>query len=226
MHKRIHLHKKDMIARYGRDRHINLSSERDAIGAVAREISAESKLLCFDEFHVTDIADAMVMSRFFGELWKEGTILVATSNRHPDDLYESGLNRSYFLPFIDMLKKQCVTVSLTSGTDYRMRAETEVGAYYVPHNSENQKLLYTAFLLSSETENSEVTLKNIPVMMGRWVEVRSLGSSCYITFKDMCEADRGPADYHSICQRYNTVFLEGIRQLSLKVHYLFFISPG
>jgi predicted ATPase len=221
----VHDHKQELIRLYGRDRHIDLSSERDAIAAVARIVAAESRLLCFDEFHVTDIADALIMTRLFSELWAQGTILVATSNRHPDDLYENGLNRSYFMPFIDLLKKQCMTIELNTSKDYRMENVTEANSYFVPLNDQSRKQLHDAFLRSGDASASAAGIKTVPaleklpVMMGRQIEVEGLGDSCFVTFEALCEADRGPADYHAICKRYNCVYLDGIRQLSLKVCY-------
>lgn len=218
IHKRVHEHKKALIDKFGRDRHINLSSERDAIAFVAAQVSAESRLLCFDEFHVTDIADAMIMTKLFGELWRHGTVLVATSNRHPDDLYENGLNRSYFLPFIDLLKNQCTTIALSTSKDYRLEAVKADGAYFLPLNESSKKKLHDACLLSASAVGSaKLELVNVPVMMGRQVQVQAAGRSCLVTFASLCEGDRGPADYHAICSQFDRVYLDGVRQLSLKV---------
>lgn len=220
VHRRVHERKKELIELYGRDRHINLSSERDAISYVAKDISAQSKLLCFDEFHVTDIADAMIMSRLFGELWRNETVLVATSNRHPDHLYENGLNRSYFLPFIETLKMQCATIELNTSKDYRLEAIFEEGSYFVPLTDASRKHLYDSFLRIGASEPGPVScasLVEVPVMMGRRVPVEGFGRCCYVSFRTLCDEDRGPADYHAICSQYDSIFLDGVRQLSLKV---------
>ena len=119
IHQRIHAYKQRLLLQYGREVHINLSSERDAIAAVAHDVADECRLLCFDEFQVTDICDAMMLAKFFGVLWERGTVLVATSNRPPTDLYKDGLNRSYFLPFIDRLQEECVVWDMGTGEDYR-----------------------------------------------------------------------------------------------------------
>ena len=119
IHQRIHAYKQRLLQQYGREVHINLSSERDAIAAVAHDIADECRLLCFDEFQVTDICDAMMLAKFFGVLWERGTVLVATSNRPPTDLYKDGLNRSYFLPFIDRLQDECVVWDMGTSEDYR-----------------------------------------------------------------------------------------------------------
>ena len=90
IHKRMHDHKQFLLKTYGRDVHINMSSERDPIVYIASSISKESRVLCFDEFQVTDVCDALILRRLFNELWKNGVVLVATSNRPPKDLYLNG----------------------------------------------------------------------------------------------------------------------------------------
>ncbi len=93
--------------------------KRDAISQVAESIAKETKLLCFDEFQVTDICDAMILSKLFAVLWSKGTVLIATSNRPPSDLYKDGLNRSYFIPFITQLERECIVKEIASDKDYR-----------------------------------------------------------------------------------------------------------
>jgi predicted ATPase len=149
IHQRIHLYKKKLMAEHGRDVHLNLSSERDAIATVAHDIADECVLLCFDEFQVTDICDAMILTKFFGVLWERGTVLVATSNRPPDELYKDGLNRHYFLPFIDRLTRECVVWDMEAHHDYRQQNVALANAYYTPVNEATTKLLWDDFLSSS-----------------------------------------------------------------------------
>ena len=137
MHKRIHQHKQQLILlRDSRDVHIDISPERDSIRCVARDISSDAKLLCFDEFQVTDICDAMMMSRLFDELWLQGVVLIATSNRPPKDLYLNGLNRHYFLPFIDQLQQHCVVKDIGIAKDYRLDKEQLTDSCFVPNSSD------------------------------------------------------------------------------------------
>jgi protein AFG1 len=108
IHRRIHDLNRELLRRHGRSFHVDTSRDRNPIIQVASRLSDEVTLLCIDEFQVTDIADAMILSQFFGELWRRGVVVVATSNRHPMELYEGGVNREYFLPFIDSLQRYCV----------------------------------------------------------------------------------------------------------------------
>lgn len=197
IHKRIHDFKQDLLRRHGRDVHLNLSSERDAIVQVARKISEEAKLLCFDEFQVTDICDAMILKKFMSELWDCGTVLIATSNRPPSDLYKDGINRMYFMPFIRRLEEECVVCDIQSLKDYRLDAKMNpTPAFYTPLSSESTAQLLEQYLLDGGQYPMQAF--SIPVMMGRkfLVDGGSLKKRvCWIEFKRLCEDDVGAADY-------------------------------
>ena len=126
----------DRIQKHRKARKDGITNEDDPIPPVARQIASEARLLCFDEFSVTDIADAMVLSRLFSSLFAEGVVLVATSNVAPDDLYRDGLNRGLFLPFVDLLKQQTDVVFLDADTDYRMEKLSRIPVYMTPLSPE------------------------------------------------------------------------------------------
>ena len=115
IHKRIHESNKELLRAHGRNFHVDTSRGRNPIIQVAAKLSEEVTLLCVDEFQVTDVADAMMLTQFFGEIWRRGVVVVATSNRRPSELYEGGTNRGYFLPFVDALEKYCVVHRLGGG---------------------------------------------------------------------------------------------------------------
>jgi cell division protein ZapE len=230
IHNRIHLYKKGLLQKYGRDIQLNMSSERDAITQVAESISNDCKLLCFDEFQVTDICDAMILSKLFSVLWSKGTVLIATSNRPPSDLYKDGLNRAYFTPFIKRLERECIVKEMASSKDYRQLNKPLENSYFTPLNDEAKNNLWESFKTHSykyRKLNEELYIPgkqiemNIPVMMGRNVKVTTLhetSTACYVDFKYLCETDRGASDYHAICKHYDTVFLYGIPVLSVLEH--------
>lgn len=223
VHGRIHSYKKELLMKYGRDRHINLSSGRDAIKHIARLIADEAWLLCFDEFQVTDVADALIMTQLFNELWQQGTVLVATSNRPPKDLYKDGLNRSYFLPFIDSLQQWCIVCDISSTVDYRLRHGTLPGlkSYYTPLLPANTERLYKLFLSMTTTTTTGLKPRplQISIMMGRVMDIPMAGNGvCWMTFSDLCEKERGTADYRALCNNFHTLFLDGVPQVSVLKH--------
>jgi len=190
----------------------------DPLPVIGRQIHAESRVLCFDEFQVTDIADAMILQRLMGAFWAAGGVMVATSNREPEKLYEDGLNRELFLPFIAMLKYRCETWALGGEQDYRLAdgEGAERRTVFFTDHAEFQRSLDTA------TKGGELIPYEIPVMMGRKLQVMAVQSAdaegCLLvssTFEQLCEAKLGAADYHALCRRANTIYLSGLRRFRL-----------
>jgi len=202
---------KERIALGGR------ASEEDPIPPVARQMAMEATLLCFDEMQVTDIADAMVLSRLFGEMLDRGVIVVATSNRPPDDLYKDGLNRQLFLPFIERLQADFDVVPLDGPTDYRYDRLKGVQTYYSPVNAETTEKLSEAFfrLTDREVEDRDKVPSEELTVQGRKIFVpKAARGVAVFSFKRLCANPLGSADYLTIARAYHTVIMVAIPKLS------------
>tara|TARA_R110002033_G_scaffold87033_3_gene136988 strand:+ start:1696 stop:2838 length:1143 start_codon:yes stop_codon:yes gene_type:complete len=184
----------------------------DPIAPAAKRIASGASLLCFDEFQVTQIADAMILSRLFEALFDEGVTVVATSNRHPDDLYTDGINRPLFLPFVDILKANCDVFELSSDRDYRLDRLSEAPVWYAPLGPEADAALDKAWhRLTLGATPQHCTLK----VKGRKLEVsREAAGTARFTFEELCARPLGARDYHTIGAHFHTVFLENIPLLS------------
>lgn len=200
VHDRIHAHRQKL--KNGETR------QADPIPPVAASILAEARLLCFDEFSVTDIADAMILSRLFAELFAKGCVVVATSNVEPDNLYRDGLNRGLFLPFIRLLKAHTDTVSLDSETDYRLEKSDTLPVWSFPLGLDADANIERAW--RHETLGQEAKPEMLS-FRGRTIQVSAaVGRCARFTFSDLCEAPLGAADYLAILRRFDTLFLEHI----------------
>lgn len=177
---------------------------------VAKALAAQAKLICFDEFQVTQIADAMILAGLFEDLFKRGVTVVATSNRHPDALYKDGLNRHLFLPFIDMLKARTEVFELASERDYRLERLTEAPVWYA--GPEGAKALDHAFerlTLGAIPQSCALTVK------GRKLNVtREAAGVARFTFDELCAQPLWAEDYRAIAATFHTVLLENIPVLS------------
>ncbi|GJE29353.1 cell division protein ZapE [Methylobacterium organophilum] len=180
----------------------------DPIPPVAEAMAAEASLLCFDEFTVTDIADAMILGRLFGALFKHGVTVVATSNVEPDRLYEGGLNRALFLPFVKELKSRVEIVRLDSRTDFRLEKLGGASVYHVPADAAAEAALDKAFkALTGRTRGNPTTLK----VKGREVAVpEEAAGVARFGFADLCAKPLGASDYMAIAGAFHTVILAGI----------------
>ena len=183
----------------------------DPIAPVAKQIASEANLLCFDEFQVTQIADAMVLARLFDALFERAVTVVATSNRHPDDLYKDGINRPLFLPFIDHLKTHCRILELASDRDYRLDRLIEAPVWYAPLGPEAETALEAAWdrlTLGAEPQHCVLTVK------GRKLDVpREAAGVAWFSFEELCARPLGSRDYLAIAANFNTVILSGIPKL-------------
>lgn len=202
--KRIHFHDFMLNVHSRLQRHKGVA---DPLEVVAGEISDEAILLCLDEFMVTDVADALILNRLFGHLFSNGVILVATSNRAPDKLYEGGLQRDLFLPFISTLKERCVPHEIGSATDYRKLTSAERGFYFIGKDSSSFLKQKFQQLIGKSTAGPQ----EVEVVMGRILQVPSGANGCaYFPFEELCDKPLGAADYFGLFKKFHTLALEGI----------------
>ncbi|MDK1493378.1 cell division protein ZapE [Sinorhizobium sp. 7-81] len=187
------------------------TKQADPIPPVASELFGEARLLCFDEFSVTDIADAMILARLFGELFVKGCVLVATSNVEPTDLYRDGLNRGLFLPFIDLLKANAEIISLDTETDYRLQKTDGNPVWLSPLGPEAEAAMDRAWY--RETGGAPEAPAEIS-RKGRKIHVPSAsGRSARFAFADLCAQPLGAADYLAILAQYSTIFVDHVPHL-------------
>jgi cell division protein ZapE len=186
----------------------NGQKSADPIVAVAAGIAGETKLLCLDEFMVTDITDAMILSRLFTELFKRGLVLVATSNSPPEELYKNGLNRALFLPFVDLLRKKADVVHLAALKDYRLEKLEEAPVYVTPLGPEAKAALDRVWHRLTGTDRGRPT--GLP-LKGREIAVpeAELGVARF-SFADLCQKPLGAGDFLKIARSFHTVLVDGI----------------
>ena len=190
--------------------------EEDPIPTIAEALADEAMVLCFDEFTVTDIADAMILGRLFEAMFKEGVIVIATSNVEPKNLYTNGLNRKIFLPFIELLTQNVDIFNLDARTDFRLEKLDQAPVYYSPLNLKTKKAMDETWLrLTGTTELSPETLE----LKGRKLEIpQTANGVARVSFKMLCLEPRSAADYLAIARNYHTIFLEDVPVMQREDH--------
>ncbi|WP_050786175.1 cell division protein ZapE [Ahrensia sp. R2A130] len=207
--KRVHFHAfmQDVHARiheWRQGQKKKQSGTGDPIVPLAVEIAEEAHLLCFDEFTVTDVADAMILARLFTGLFERGVTVVATSNVDPDLLYKDGLNRSFFLPFIDVVKDRMHVVELASDTDHRMEKLINTDVYFVDDRAGFDALWAD---MRGEKPEGEAEIE----LRGRKLSVdKAAGGVARMGFDALCRAPLGAGDYLALAERFHTLFIDGI----------------
>ena len=200
------------------DVHARIHAERQKVGVddpilpVARALAEDARLLCFDEFQVTDVADAMILGRLFDRLFAEGVTIVATSNTPPDRLYEGGLNRQLFTPFIEEIKQRLDVVELNGPTDYRLQRFSGVKVYLTPLGADADAAMDAAWArLTDGKAGKPCSL----AVLGRQVAVpRQARGVAQFDFADLCEQPLAAADYLAVAQEFHTVLLDHIPLLT------------
>jgi cell division protein ZapE len=188
-----------------------LSGQEDPLEAIATEIARELRLLAFDEFHVGDIADAMILARLLELLIDKGVVLVMTSNYRPDDLYPNGLQRARFLPAIEVLKRDLDVVQLSGGTDHRRRLLDAMPVYYTPIDAEADAHLATFFeAMTKATYSADGAIE----VGGRSLAYRRRAKGVvWFHFAELFEKPRSQVDYLEIASSYHTVLISGVRRM-------------
>ncbi|QEY23248.1 cell division protein ZapE [Neisseria animalis] len=189
-----------------------LKSEANPLKAVALEISNETRVLCFDEFHVSDIADAMILGRLLENLLNEGVVVVATSNYAPSELYPQGQNRSSFLPTIALIEASLTVLNVDGGEDYRLRTLKPAEIFFVPNSEENEQKL--AALFKDMSGLSELN-PGISIIHGREIPHKANAErAVWFDFRALCFGPRSQADYLHLAEHYEIVFVSGLERLT------------
>lgn len=192
------------------------TGNHDPIASVASDIAENVSILCFDEFAVTDIADAMILGRLFDALFRKGVSVIATSNVKPENLYKDGLNREIFLPFIDLLLQHLEVVELDARTDFRLEKLNQAPVYYSPLGKNTSKAMNDTWLRLTGVKKG--TPESLLVKSRQWQIPETSGGVVRLTFADLCESPRSAADYLALSRRFHTVFIEGIPVMDRKNH--------
>ena len=191
-----------------------LKHEEDPLAAVAAGIARRWRLVCFDEFHVSDIADAMILGRLLSALFDHGVVFVMTSNYPPDGLWPNGLQRERFLPAIALLKAWLDVLEVDAGVDYRLRALEQVRTYHTPLGAEADAALAAAFekMRSGPDEPTKLTIE------GRTLLARKVaGSAIWFDFAALCDGPRSQRDYLELARSYAVMFLADVPQLTVEM---------
>src|SRR5450755_3539089 len=212
--RRVHFHEfmadvHDRVREFRLQRKLGeVMSNDDPIRLAAAAIAEETWLLCFDEFHVTDIADAMILGRLFTRLFELGVVMVATSNLAPGELYKDGLNRALFLPFLALLQRHCEVVRLEARIDFRLEKLTGMATWYVPANAKADAALDNAWRrLAGEHAGSPHEL----VVKGHIVRVpKAAMGVARFSFDDLCAQPLAATDYLKIAHEFHTIVLDRI----------------
>ena len=183
-----------------------LTGQAEPLAGVAREVAKEAKLLCLDEFHITDITDAMLMRKLLEGLMNEGVVVLTTSNFEPDSLYLHGLQRNQFMPAIDLIKQNFDVVNVDGGIDYRLRELEKAGVYHVGVDADQRMAdEFTAIARHEASSGAvlEIEGRDIPVR-------RDARDVVWFDFSALCDGPRGKPDYIELSRRYHTVLVSGV----------------
>ncbi|HLV49014.1 MAG TPA: cell division protein ZapE [Aliidiomarina sp.] len=191
-----------------------LKGRSDPLSVVAEQLASEARVICFDEFFVLDIADAMILGTLLQELFKRGVVLVATSNIVPDDLYKNGLQRARFLPAIELINNNCEVVNVDSGIDYRLRTLEKAEIYHWPLDETADQNLLGYF--RDLTGDGEPKIGPVALNINqRTIHARMAADDVVLfDFSEICEGPRSPYDYIEIAQQYQAVLISNVKVMN------------
>lgn len=208
---RLHFHE------FMRDIHRQLDEQKDVedpLNIVAAKIARKYRLICFDEFHVSDIADAMILYNLMSALFERGVSFVLTSNYAPEGLYPDGLHRDRMLPAIALLTEKLDIVQVDAGTDYRKRIMAQVDVYHTPLDGDAERALGQSFssIAESSDQDPRITIESRELRA-----LRRAGGIIWFDFATLCGGPRSQNDYLEIASRFHTVILSGVPQMSAEM---------
>ncbi|WNC72944.1 cell division protein ZapE [Thalassotalea psychrophila] len=189
----------------------DLTGQSDPLKIIAKKFAAETCIICFDEFFVSDITDAMLLGTLFEELFSHNVTLVATSNIIPNDLYRNGLQRARFLPAINLINENCEVVNVDSGIDYRLRTLEQAEIYHFPLDKQAEENLHLYFKQLSVEEGH--TGKDVEINNRLLTTIEESDGVVHFEFNQLCETARSQGDYMEISRIYHTVLLANVTQM-------------
>ncbi len=204
--KRVHFHR--FMQEIHKSLHVHQGQE-SPMALVAHDIAADVSLLCLDEFHVTDITDAMLMRRLLEGLMAEGVVLLTTSNFSPQDLYQHGLQRNQFLPAIALIEARMTVVNVDGGVDYRLRTLEKAGTYHTGPGADQR--LAQAYEHIADTDDREGSSQTSLLIEDRLIQARRQAPGiAWFDFNELCAGPRGKPDYIELGRRYHTLLISGV----------------
>jgi len=205
---RIHAHRKAYEA--------GETKEEDPIPVIAKTLSQDAAVLCFDEFTVTDIADAMILGRLFEAMFAEGVTVVATSNVEPQNLYLNGLNRKIFMRFIDLLVENIEVFELSAKTDYRLEKLDQAPVYYQPLNKASRQAMQDTWLRLTGGQKGEP--ESLTIKGRELIVPNSASGVALVSFDLLCQESRSALDYLALARRFHTIMIENIPIMHAEHH--------
>lgn len=188
-----------------------LDGQKNPLDIIAKDIASKYRVICFDEFFVSDITDAMILGGLFSQLFDMGVVLVATSNIVPERLYENGLQRQRFMPAIKALQAHCEVVNVDSGVDYRLRSLEQAQLYYTPLNDDSEKALRDRFISLAPDAVDEAA--QITINDRVFQSVALVDDVIWLSFEQLCDLPRSQNDYIELARLYHAVVISGVVQM-------------